>query len=44
MHLLIEAKSLLIGPGKMIGDQYKIKGIAQAVTKIVWSLRIKKIV
>ncbi len=42
MHLLIEAKSLLIGPGKIIGDQYKINGIAQAVTKIVRSLRIKK--
>ncbi len=48
----IEAKSLLNSPGKMIGEQYKIIGIAQAETIrhkrdlwtfIEWSLRIKKI-
>ncbi len=48
---LIEAKSLLYSPGKMIGEQYRIKGIAQAETIrhkrdlwtfIVRSLRIKK--
>ncbi len=32
MHFLIEAKSLLSSPGKMIGEQYKIMGIAQAET------------
>ncbi len=32
MHFLIEAKSLLSSPGKMIGEQYKIIGIAQAET------------
>ncbi len=32
MHFLMEAKSLLSSPGKMIGEQYKIKGIAQAET------------
>ncbi len=32
MHLFIEAKSLLSSPGKMIGEQFKIKGIAQAQT------------
>ncbi len=32
MHFLIEAKSLLSSPGKMIGEQYKITGIAQAET------------
>ncbi len=32
MHFLIEAKSLLNSPGKMIGEQYKIIGIAQAET------------
>ncbi len=30
MHFLIEAKSLLSSPGKMIGEQYKIIGIALA--------------
>ncbi len=30
MHFLIEVKSLLSSPGKMIGEQYKIIGIAQA--------------
>ncbi len=51
MHFLIEAKSLLSSPGKMIGEQYKIIGIAQAETirhkRDLWtfierSLRIKK--
>ncbi len=51
MHFLIEAKSLLSSPGKMIGEQYKIIGIAQAETirhkRNLWtfierSLRIKK--
>ncbi len=32
MDFLIEAKSLLGSPGKMIGEQYKIIGIAQAET------------
>ncbi len=32
MHFLIEAKSLLSSPGKMIGEQYRIKWIAQAET------------
>ncbi len=32
MQFLIEAKSLLSSPGKMIGEQYKIIGIAQAET------------
>ncbi len=32
MHFLIETKSLLSSPGKMIGEQYKITGIAQAET------------
>ncbi len=32
MHFLIEAKSLLSSPGKMIGEQYKMIGIAQAET------------
>ncbi len=52
MHFLIEEKSLLSSPGKMIGEQYKIIGIAQAETIrhkrdlgtfIERSLRIKKI-
>ncbi len=52
MYFLIEAKSLLSSPGKMIGEQYKIIGIAQAetirhkrnlLTFIERSLRIKKI-
>ncbi len=30
MHFLIEAKSLLSSPGKMIGEQYRITGVAQA--------------
>ncbi len=30
MQFLIEAKSLLRSPGKMIGEQYNINGIAQA--------------
>ncbi len=34
---LIEVKSLLSSLGKMIGEQYKIKGIAQAET-----VRIKR--
>ncbi len=51
MHFLIEAKSLLSSPGKMIGEQYKKIGIAQAGTirrkRDLWtfieiSLRIKK--
>ncbi len=51
MHFLIEAKSLLSSPGKMIGEQYRIIGIAQAETirhkSDLWtfierSLRIKK--
>ncbi len=51
MHFLIEAKSLLSSPGKMIGEQYKIIGIAQTETichkRDLWtfierSLRIKK--
>ncbi len=51
MHFLIEAKSLLSSPGKMIGEQYKIIGITQAETirhkRGLWtfierSLRIKK--
>ncbi len=51
MHFLIEAKFLLSSPGKMIGEQYKIIGIAQAEkirhkrdlwTFIERSLRIKK--
>ncbi len=50
-HLLIEVKSLLTLSGKMIEEQYKIKGIAQAETvrhkRDLWtfierSLRIKK--
>ncbi len=32
MHFLIEAKSLLSSPGKMISEQYRIIGIAQAET------------
>ncbi len=49
---LIESKSLLSSPGKMIGEQYKIIGIAQVETirhkRDLWtfigrSLRIKKI-
>ncbi len=32
MHFLMEAKSLLSSPRKMIGEQYKIKGTAQAET------------
>ncbi len=32
MHFLIEAKSLLSSPGKMIGEQYKIIGTTQAET------------
>ncbi len=52
MHFLIEAKSLLSSPGKMIGEQYKIIRIAQAETirnkRDLWtfieqSLRIKKL-
>ncbi len=51
MYFLIEAKSLLSSPGKMIGEQYKIIGIAQAETirhkRDLWtfierSLQIKK--
>ncbi len=51
MHFLIEAKSLLSSPGKMIDEQYRIIGIAQAETirhkKDLWtfierSLRIRK--
>ncbi len=51
MHFLIEAKSLLSSPGKMIGEQYQIIGIAQAETirhkRDLWTfiertLRIKK--
>ncbi len=51
MLFLIEAKSLLSSPGKMIGEQYKIIGIAQAEkirhkrdlwTFIERSIRIKK--
>ncbi len=51
MHFLIEAKFLLSSPGKMIGEQYRIIGIAQAETirhkRGFWtfierSLRIKK--
>ncbi len=51
LHFLIEAKSLLSSPGKMIGEQYKIIAIAQAETihhkRDLWtfierSLRIKK--
>ncbi len=51
MHFLIEAKSLLSSPGKMIGEQYKIIGIVQAQTfrhkRDLWtfierSLRVKK--
>ncbi len=51
MHFLIEAKSLLNSPWKMIGEQYKIIGIALAETirhkRDLWtfierSLRIKK--
>ncbi len=51
MHCLIETKSLLGRQGKMIGEQYKIIGIAQAETiryrRDLWtfierSLRIKK--
>ncbi len=51
MHFLIEAKSLLSSAGKMIGEQYRIIGIAQAETihhkRALWtfierSLRIKK--
>ncbi len=51
MHFLIEAKSLLGSPGKMIGEQYKIIGVALAETirhkRDLWtfierSLRIKK--
>ncbi len=32
MHFLMEAKPLLSSPGKMIGEQYKIIGMAQAET------------
>ncbi len=32
MHFLIEVKSLLSRPGKIIDEQYKIIGIAQAET------------
>ncbi len=32
MHFLIEAKSLLSSPGKMIGGQYRIIGIAEVET------------
>ncbi len=51
MHFLMVAKSLLSSPGKMIGEQYGIIGIAQAETmrhkRDLWtfierSLRIKK--
>ncbi len=51
MHFLIEAKSLLSSPGKMIGEQYRIIGIAEVETirhkRDLWtfierSLRIKK--
>ncbi len=51
LHFLIEAKSVLSSLGKMIGEQYKIKVIAQAETirhkRDLWtfierSLRIKK--
>ncbi len=51
MLFLIEAKSLLSSPGKMIGEQYRIIGIAQAETirhkRDLWtfierSLQIKK--
>ncbi len=53
MHFLIEAKSLLSSPGKMIGEQYKMIGIAQAEIighkRDLWafierSLRIKKVI
>ncbi len=49
--ILIEALSLLSSPGKMIGEQYKMIGIAPAETIhhkrdlwtfIEWSLRMKK--
>ncbi len=52
MHFIIEVKSLLSSPGKMIGEQYKIIGIAQAEIirhkRALWafierSLRIKNI-
>ncbi len=51
MHFLKEAKPLLSSPGKMIDEQYRIIGIAQAETirhrRDLWtfierSLRIKK--
>ncbi len=51
LPFLIEAKSLFGSPGKMIGKQYKIIGIAQAETihhkRDLWtfierSLRVKK--
>ncbi len=51
MHFSIKTKSLLSSPGEMIGEQYKIIGIAQAETirhkRDLWtfierSLRIKK--
>ncbi len=32
LPFLIEAKALLKGPGKMVGDQYKIEVIAQTET------------
>ncbi len=32
MHFLIETQSLLSSTGKVIGEQYKIKGKAQAET------------
>ncbi len=32
MHILIETKSLLSSPGKMVGEQYKIIENAQAET------------
>ncbi len=31
-HFLIEVKALLSSPGKMVGEQYKSKGVAQAET------------
>ncbi len=51
MNFLIEAKSLLSSPGKMIGEHYRIIGIAQAETihhkRALWtfierSLRVQK--
>ncbi len=42
MHFLIEAKSLFSSPGKIIGEQYSIIGIAQAETirhkRDLWTL------